>query len=409
MFKQETLATLVVIFAIALILGQPVLAWMLGLLFVTVLLADRWSRWSLGRVRYERSLSQSHAFVGDKVVLTMRVVNPKLLSVPGLRCSDVVPARFDYGTPVLPSTKSNSVVLSRGLALRPYEAVSWQIELQCKVRGLHFFGPVELSASDPFGLNTTSTSIDAPTRLIVYPQLANLPNLTLRPRQPMGDRRTQRQLLTDPTRTIGIRDYQATDPFKTIHWGATARRGALQTRIFEPNTTLDLLIVLDLDTFEHYWEGIHPDLIEYLISVAATAASAAERGQWNFGLYANAGSVDSEQLARVPLGRSPAQLGAVLEALAKLVPYSVVGLPQLLRRIGSEFPWGATVLVISAVPSQDMQGTLLRLAERGRRVRWLYGGDGRLPVIPGVEVEALPFDAAWQATHITQITVDQAR
>lgn len=409
MFRTDAIGVLAFVFIVTVVLGQRVLTLLLGLLLFTLWVAERYSRVALQRVSIERQLSQDHAFIGDKVALTIRASNPKILGIPSLQCGDLAPARLRYSGVVRPSSQPNTQVLMRTVAVRAYEAVSWRVDVTCLERGLHTFGPIELTASDPFGLYHTTNTIPGIIRLVVYPRLVNLPDSTLLPRQPIGDRRTQRQLLTDPVRTVGVRDYSPTDPFKTIHWKATARRGALQTRVFEPTSTLDLVIVLDLDTFEHYFEGVRPDLVEYLIGVAATLATAADRGKWSFGLYANGGAVDSDQLIRLAPSRHPGQLGAVLEALAKLVPFSVIGLPLLLRRIGSSLPIGATVIIISAVGSPEVQSALVRLATphsgAARRIRWLYAGDGATPQVPGIEVRALPHDAEWQTPRMTEIGV----
>lgn len=389
---------------ITLLAGQQVFTVLLGLALLAVLVAKQWSRWALRRVHYGRTLSQTSAFVGDTITLDLRITNRKPLGIPSLQCSELAPAKLSYPQPVRAAGQPSSVILERTVAVRPYEAVSWQRTIICSQRGLHTFGPTELTASDPFGMYHTATTDTSITRLLVYPQLVKLPGFQLLPQRPQGDRRAQQRLFTDPARVVGVRDYQPTDPFKTIHWGATARRGALQTRLFEPTSTLDLLIVLDLDTFEHYWQGIRPDLAEYLISVAATVASAAAAGGWATGLLSNAGALDSDELVRIAPSRNPAQLATILEALAKIVAHSVVSLPQLLRRSAGTLPWGATVVVISVVPSEEAQASLLRLAERGRRVRWLYGGEGALPVVPGVEVVRLPLDAAWHTPRATAIT-----
>lgn len=409
MFKADAIGLLVTVFLIAVVAGQRVLSLLLGLLFLALFVADRWSRWALRRVDYERSLSQPRAFVDDTITLTIRVSNRKPLPLPRLQCADLAPSKLDYGRPLRPAGQPNAGMLERGVALRAYDAATWRIEGRCTQRGLFSFGPVELTASDPFGLYHSSIRLDTVTRLVVYPRLAHLPDFTLAPQQLLGDRRAPHRLLTDPMRTVGIRDYQPTDPFKTIHWAASARRGALQTRILEPTATLELVIVLDLDTFEQYWQGIQVDLLEYLISVAATVATAAEEGRWSFGIYANAGAADSDHLVHILPSRSPAQLSLVLEALAKLVPYSVVGLPFLLRRIGGSIPQGATVIVISAVASVEVQTALLNLAApRGypsRRIRWLYAGQGDLPAVPHVEVQALPIEANWQAPRTPAVHV----
>jgi uncharacterized protein (DUF58 family) len=286
--------------------------------------------------------------------------------------------------------------MERLTSLRPYEAVRWHIAIQCRERGAYFFGPAQLEATDPWGLFTREAEIRHRALLIVYPALLPLPELNLPPRHPLGEIKAARQLLADPARTVGVRDYQRDDPFKAIHWGATARRGTLQTRLYEPTTSLEAAIMLDVDTFEQYWEGIQPELAERMISVAATVATVANRERWSFGLYANCATVGGDQVVRIAPSRHPSQLPLVLEMLAKVIPFSVTPMPQLVRRLGPQLPWGSAIVVVSAVPSEAMQQTLMRLAERGRRVMWLYCGSQPAPNVPGVDVRRVQPDAAWQ-------------
>jgi uncharacterized protein (DUF58 family) len=369
---------------------------LLGLPALTLVLAELWSRWALRRMTYERFLSSKRALIGDQVTVTFRIANRKLLGLPSLVIDELVPEQLDFGEQrLLPHTVLNTKLLRHTTALRPYEAISWHVKLRCTKRGFFTFGPAHLTATDAFGLVTRELDLTERTRLLVYPELVKLPDLRLRAQHPVGERRTPRQLLTDPARTVGVRDYRRDDPLKAVHWGATARRGELQTRVFEPTTSLDIAIVLNLDTFEHYWEGVRYDQIEYMISVAASVATEAANHGLGFGLYTNGAPADQGQLVRIPPDRSPAQLPLVLEVLAKLVPYAVTPFPNLLRRLGPAMTWGTTVIFISAVPSEALQTALLRLQKQRGRIVWLYAGDGALPRVPGVEVVPLTMGAVW--------------
>ncbi|PLS80926.1 MAG: DUF58 domain-containing protein [Chloroflexi bacterium] len=394
--KPQWRGLLIVLIVFALLLRQGLAVMLLGLPALTLLLAELWSRWALRRIAYERSLSSERALVGDEITLTLRIANRKLLGLPSLVIDELVPDQLDYGAQrLLPHTLLNTKLLRRSTSLRPYEAVSWQIKLRCTKRGLFTFGPAHLTATDAFGLVTRELELAQRTRLLVYPELVKLPNLRLRAQHPVGERRAPRQLLTDPARTIGVRDYRRDDPLKAVHWGATARRGELQTRIFEPTTNLDIAIVLNLDTFEHYWEGVRYDQIEYMISVAAAVASEAAGQGLGFGLYTNGAPADQGQLVRIPPDRSPAQLPLVLEVLAKLVPYAVTPFPNVLRRLGPAMTWGTTIVFISAVPSEALQIALLRLQQQRGRIVWLYAGEGAVPHVPGIEVVPLQTNAVW--------------
>lgn len=404
MFKPDATRFLIAVLVIALLLDRFTLALLLGLVLLGLGVAYQWSRLVLRRLSYERYFQPDHAFVGDTVTLRLQIRNAKLLGVPSLRIHEPVPSRIEVqGAKFVPSTQPGTRLMERLTSLRAYEAVSWHAEVACRERGYYAIGPTQLEATDPWGLHTVTLELPKRSTLVVYPRLLPLTTIGLDPRHPLGELRAPQQLLSDPARTIGIRDYRRGDPFKAIHWGATARRGQLQSRVYEPTTSLEVAIVLDLDTFEQYWEGIQPELAERMISVAATVANAASAGRWSLGLYANCVPADSEQVVRIAPSRSPAQLPLIMDTLAKLVPYSIGPMPQILRRLGPLMPWGTTLVVIGAVASPAMQQALLRLAERGRRVLWLYCGSDEPPRVPGVDLRRVPADADWREPHVTPL------
>ncbi len=410
MFKPDATRFLLLILLIALLLSRVTLALLLGLVLLGLGVAHLWSRLVLKRLSYERHFQPDRAFVGDSVALHLRVRNAKLLGVPGLRIHEPVSTRLEvHGVRFVPSTQPGTRLMERLTSLRAYEAVSWHVDVECRERGYYTVGPVRLEATDPWGLHTVTLDLPDRATLVVYPRLLPLDAIALDPRHPLGELRAPQQLLSDPARTIGIRDYQRGDPFKAIHWSATARRGQLQSRVYEPTTSLEVAIALDLDTFEQYWEGIQPELAERMISVAATVANAASAGRWSLGLYANCVSANSDQIVHIVPSRSPAQLPLVMETLAKVVPYSIGPMSQILRRLGPTLPWGTTLLVISAIGSPAMQQVLLRLAERGRRVLWLYCGSQEPPRIPGVDVRRVPPDAGWREPRITPLQATAPR
>lgn len=409
MSRPDLRSLLVLLLVLALVLRQGLAVLLLGLFLLALGVAALWSHWALRRLSYERKLSTDHGFVGDEIVLTQRVENAKLLSLPSLYIDETLPAPLDYGDlHRIPHARSDRTISRRWTALHPYEAITWTTRIRCTKRGLYSFGPTRLEASDAFGLHVREWELPAQTQLVVYPELIALPDLQLRARQPIGDSRAARRLITDPSRTVGVRDYHRDDPFKAIHWGATARRGELQTRVYEPTTNLALAIILDLDTFEYYWEGMRYDLIEQMISAAATVATEAVDARISFGLYSNGAPANSGQLVRIPPSRSPTQLARVLDELARLTPYSIVRIADVLARLGPTLDWGATIVLISAVPSEMNQIALLRLA-RGRRLIWLYAGDGPVPNVPGVEVQPIfRANTQWSDRRGQGVTVAQA-
>lgn len=395
MFRTSTLQSLAVLLIVAIMLDQGLLALICALLLLTAGLAGLWNRWSLARVSYERELSQTRAFPGDTVELVIRIANRKPLPLALLEVRDRIPFNLDVSGPEIRYDRDDRQVLQRSTSLRWYEQVVWRYRVTCSARGAYRFGPAQINAGDPFGFYRSTMDVDLSAPIIVYPRLLALDELGLPSRHPLGDLRA-RQLIRDPLRTIGIRDYHPEDPLKDVHWSATARTGKLQTRLYEPTTSRELAIFLDLDSFENYWQGIDEQQVERLISAAATLAQASLKEGYAVGLYVNGAPAQFEQLVRLPPGRSPAQFERIMETLARLTPYSVTPIARVLRMTSGDLPWGATVLLLSAIAPQSTRAALARLQGRGRDVFWLYLGEDRPPKLPGVLVHHAPPQQDWR-------------
>ena len=94
------------------------------------------------------------------------------------------------------------------------------------------------------------------------------------------------RLYEDPTRNAGVREYQPGDPLNRVHWGATARCGALHSKIYEPSTVAGATIVLDFHTDSHPHNN-EPMRSEMAVTAAASLAHALyEMGQ-QVGLITN--------------------------------------------------------------------------------------------------------------------------
>jgi uncharacterized protein (DUF58 family) len=72
--------------------GFPALVVLLGLALSAALVTKLWSHLCLKGVTGERRLSESRVFPGEDVVLTLRVVNRKILPLPWIEIRDEMPA-----------------------------------------------------------------------------------------------------------------------------------------------------------------------------------------------------------------------------------------------------------------------------------------------------------------------------
>lgn len=391
MFQRATLSSLAMLLALALLMRQGQLALICLLLLLVAGMAALWNHWALRRVGYERRFSQARAFPDDCIELQLHLTNRKPLPIASLRLLERIPVALELqGVTLRPAGTTATRLLQRTTALRWYEGVTWRYQVRCLARGAFHLGPAQLVSGDPFGIYSTIRDLPlTPTSLIVYPRLLPLADLRLPARNPLGDVRAG-LLFRDPLRIVGVRAYTPDDPLKDVHWPATARSGSLQTRVYEPTTARSIALMLDLDTFTFYYEGIDPEQVERLISAAATIAREGVQAGYALGLYANGTPAEAERLVRLPPSRHPDQLHRILETLARLTGYSATPMAHLLRSAVGDLPAGATLVLISAVATDATRAALLRQRQAGREVVWLFLGDTPPAPLAGVRLHHAP-------------------
>lgn len=361
---------------IGLAIDQPVLVSLGLLLGIATLAAYCWWRFGLRAVRYQRTLSATHAAFGDEIELSIVIDNEKPLPLVWLEILDEVPERLEIrGASIEKAEGPGRFIMRSTFSVGPYERIRRRHTVACVARGWYRFGPTTILTGDPFGFTRRTTVVSSPAELIVYPEVRSLAEFRLPSDLPMGSANPVRPLFDDPYVVEGIRPYQVGDHPRQLHWRASARAGSLQSKHYERTASPALMIALDVDTFEHFWEGFDSELLELSISVAASVgADALERGL-QVGLISNALLQGSSRHTRVAPGASRSQLARLLEALAMLVGGTGVRIEQILSAEARRLPWGSTFIIVTTRVTEPLQTTLIALSRRGMRPVVIICGD----------------------------------
>jgi hypothetical protein len=434
LFGVYGLAFLLGITLVAARLGAPWVALLAGTLLLVGLTARIWARYALHGLVYTRqgagmgaqgpgdqaptpSSAARHragapplspesrplrAFCGDTLALETRLGNRKLLPLPWVEVWERLPLALDPGEELVESVEARGQGwLCQGASLWPYQRARWQHRLECRHRGVFTLGAVRVRAGDPFGLGEREALLPARLQAIVYPRVVPLRRLALPLRHPTLDARSRRGLITDPTRTAWLRAYQPGDPPRLVHWPATARQGALQVRVPEPTTTLQVSLVLDAASFDTVLALYRETLFELAVSALASIAIYLQQAGQPVGLYAN-----SRPPITLPPSANPAQLETLLEWLARIelgsgtrsraagdgeagmgvgaTPKGAVSPPPSpISHPLTAAPRGSAVILTVSELAYDLPATLARLEDGGREVVVLLAGSGhRPPPIP---------------------------
>ncbi len=376
---------------LAAVLGQEALLTLSSLLVIVLPLAWLWQRVVFYRVTYQRQMSETRVFEGETVTLSIRVTNRKWLPLAWLRVSDRMPLAISpLEKPLSPSHIPLTGFLESRASLLWNERARWDYHIPCRRRGYYAIGPATISSGDLFGLFERSIEAMHQDRLIVYPRVDPIAEWGLPPKEPFGDARTKLPVFQDPTRIRGLRDYHPEDAPKHIHWRATARHNALKVKLYDPTINYNWVFFLNIATYENAWQGVDSERAERAIRLTASLANYAAEQKYAFGLVANGTFPDSDQRLRILPGRDPDQLRNVLEALAAVSYFVASPIETLLRRESPQLPWGSTLIVVTALVTENLLAEMLQLRESGR------------------QLTLVSLDPTWKPRALPGITVYQA-
>ena len=398
----------VLILIISLVLHQVALALICLLFLLTGGLSRLWNRFCLHRIEYQRRLSHNQVFFGEEIVLEIEVTNRKPLPLPWLRIEDELPEKVTLLKGKAETMTEERVLLSNIFPINMYHRVKRRFPMRCSQRGAFMFGPTNIRSGDLFGFFRREKKIDKIDNLLVYPRLVPLEKLGIPSRQLFGDIRLKRHLFQDPVLTAGVRDYVSGDSLKRIHWKSTARLGRLQTKVYEPTTTVDISLFLDVRTLRApFWGSIY-QLQELGIITAASISQHALKEGFRVGLHVNQITRFSRGMLKVPHSGHPDQLMHILEALAQIHQVETIPMAKYIREEASSLPWGSTLLVIAAQPAEELLATLLDLKRVGRSVALVKVGgvpkEGPEPGYGDLKVYYVSDEAAWEVVKEIGLT-----
>ena len=206
---------LIVLFVIAVALRIDFFFTIFYLFALVYALSHIWMQSTARRLSVRRSFD-NHAFIGDEVRVDVIVHNEGWLPLPWLEAHESLPVQL--ATPPF-----HRQVFS----LKPRSERRLTYRLHCDQRGYYVIGPLTVRAGDLLGLVRPRLERAEPAYLIVYPRVVSLERLGLPTRSPLVSLPARSPLFEDPSRVMGVREYQRGDSPRRIHWSASAKATAV--------------------------------------------------------------------------------------------------------------------------------------------------------------------------------------
>ena len=350
-----------------------------------------WNRLSLEEVHYERKIEQPRVFIDEDTHMTISVLNRKPLPLGKLSVVDEIPDEVEVeDARMAVSSSPNAKIIMHNTSLAWYERIRWEYKIRGNRRGFFKIGPARMESGDLFGFFESHKPVERSDYLLVYPRVVPLPELGIPAVRPLGETRGGIRIFQDESRPSGLRQYEVGDPLKIVDWKATARMQQLQVRTFEPSTSFTVVLVVDVDTTAHYWEGYSAANLERITVAGASVASYAAEQGYNLGLFSNGTPMLADRPMKIAPSQSPDQLTIILEALATIRPMAMGQMWTQLAQNSRQFPLGATLVLVTAFFQPEIAEVVRTLKARGYGLVVVHVGDGEWPEMPeGVIVHEL--------------------
>jgi len=302
---------------------------------------------------------------GETLTAVVTVVNRKPIPLPWLDLRLALPDGVEAAG-VAPGSPRQHV--GAGFAPRGHERAVLRFPLLAPQRGAYAIGPLRMRAGDWLGFSWVERTIVADAQAVVYPAPIALRDRHRPSLRPIAETAVRRGLLPDPLRFRGVRDHRVGDPRKEIHWKASARLRDLQTKIYEPATSLDAIFLLNVASYEQFWVQADPEATEVVISATAELARIAAEAGRQVGLVTNGLDNLTHERPRSALGRGPRPLRRTLDILARLGPYAAASAEAVFLRERGRLPWGATLIVVTPRLGPELASACVSLRRSGHRV-----------------------------------------
>ena len=247
---------------VAIAIHRPSLYFMSACCLSVFVVAYAATRLSLGSLSWSRRTGD-RVFDGDPVGVEIRLTNRS-------RVPKFLVTVEDTLSPWLETETAPRFLIP---VLWPGQEVAVSYEARARRRGLMELGPLQVTSGDPLGILTQRRSFPAMSQALIYPRPVELAGWETGGRELYGSLISRESTAArEGLEFHGVRDYQAGDDLKHIHWKATARHGRLRVIEFESDPSPEATLILDLEQGTEVGQDIDTTL-EYGVKIAASLAS----------------------------------------------------------------------------------------------------------------------------------------
>ena len=223
------------------------------------------------RITLENRKEKTHLFTGEETAFELTLLNKGL---PVINATMTI--IFDHCLEPLhhPFSREKAMIKTK-LPCTIWSQEMFQLSLPviAKKRGSCRIRKITLSIPQLFGSGSVLLTYEPSVKkeFLVFPEKTTVHIPTQQKELFLGTMPVYASLFHDPLQPIGTREYRDEDPMQHIHWKASARTMALQTKIFTKTTAHSLLFTFNIAHNQYSLSSKiekHIRYVAYLIYVA---------------------------------------------------------------------------------------------------------------------------------------------
>jgi len=290
----------------------------LVLLFIIGKVYDkRWSDHFEAALRF----NVAGAFEGEKVKLVETVTNRKWLPLPWVHIKFMISTNIGFAGDKDDEAKPNAGLQSDNyyrddlFSVIMFQRIVRTHECVCKKRGYYFINRIDVVSSNIFASKKYVRKLESNAAIAVYPKRAPIYDFPDIYRRISGSVIARRHIYPDPFEFRGIREYERTDPLKTVNFKAAAKTGALMTNVYNNTVSQEVAIILNL---QKYLAWSSESVMERAISMAAAIAEDMIADGVPVSFVTNGRDVITNENIEIQSGSGGGHLTAIYESMARI-------------------------------------------------------------------------------------------
>lgn len=251
---------------------------------------------------------------------------------------EMAPARRRLRNLIVEDTVHGLGVARFAAAVTPHRTAIARYEVHCRARGVFSVGPATATVTDPFGLSERTARIGAADRLTVYPRIEPLIGI------PIVRGRDPSQHAARPTFAphggedfYTLREYQAGDDLRRVHWPSSAKRDSLIIKQLEVPWQARALILLDVRAERYPAAGS----FEQAVRGAASVLTHLHRSGFTPDLWI---------ADRAPTPKGGDRYQHAMDALAIVAPVPALDHRRTLTRLRRKGAGGGVLVLVTGEP-----------------------------------------------------------